>query len=88
MTFPQIVPIRQALDTAKLADPVEAAAREIKNLLARKPVKPGARVALTAGSRGITNIVPILKAVADTLKEAGASPVIIPAMGSHGGATA
>jgi len=88
MTLPKIVRIRQTLDTAQLDDPVAATAQEMKKLLARKPLKPGTRVALTAGSRGISNIVPILRAVADSLKAAGVCPVIIPAMGSHGGATA
>ncbi|NJN65610.1 MAG: DUF2088 domain-containing protein [Chloroflexaceae bacterium] len=49
---------------------------------------PGMRVALTAGSRGIRDIVPILQASAAYLRRAGAVPFIVPAMGSHGGATA
>ena len=47
----------------------------------------GARVAVTVGSRGISNIAVITKAVCDALKSYGARPFIIPAMGSHGGAT-
>ena len=53
-----------------------------------KVVKPGMRIALTAGSRGIANIAEIIKAAADKLKSLEAEPFIIPAMGSHGGATA
>ena len=46
------------------------------------------RVAITAGSRGIANIVPVLRACGDLIREVGGDPFIMPAMGSHGGATA
>lgn len=48
----------------------------------------GKRIAITAGSRGIHNIVAILTSCVAYLHEAGASPFLVPAMGSHGGATA
>ena len=48
---------------------------------------PGARVAFTVGSRGIANIREIVLAVLGELKAAGVKPFIVPAMGSHGGAT-
>lgn len=48
----------------------------------------GMRIAVTAGSRGVANIALILKTIVSFLKENGAVPFIIPAMGSHGGATA
>ncbi len=48
----------------------------------------GKRVAITAGSRGISQIPEILAAVVDWLRQRGAQPFVIPAMGSHGGATA
>ena len=51
-------------------------------------IKPGMRIAITAGSRGIRNVDIITKAVVDAVKRRGASPFIVPAMGSHGGATA
>jgi hypothetical protein len=53
-----------------------------------RTVRPGHRVALTAGSRGIANIPVILKATADFLKKLGARPCVVPTMGSHGGGTA
>ncbi|MDR1288166.1 MAG: lactate racemase domain-containing protein [Treponema sp.] len=52
------------------------------------PVKKGMRVAVTCGSRGIANIALIIKSIGDFVKSKGASPFIVPAMGSHGGATA
>lgn len=54
----------------------------------RSKVKPGMTVAITVGSRGIANIAGIVRAIADSLKTFGAAPFIVPAMGSHGGATA
>ncbi len=50
-------------------------------------VKPGARIAVGVGSRGISNLRAIVKATLDGLAAAGARPFIVPAMGSHGGAT-
>ena len=50
--------------------------------------KKGSRIAVTAGSRGIANIAAITKAAVDEVQSQGALPFIIPAMGSHGGATA
>lgn len=51
-------------------------------------VKPGMEIAITAGSRGVANVDIITKAIVDFCKEKGAKPFIVPAMGSHGGATA
>ena len=51
-------------------------------------LKPGMNIAITAGSRGIANVAIITRAIADFVKSRGATPFIVPAMGSHGGATA
>ena len=51
-------------------------------------IKPGMHIAITAGSRGIANVDIITKAIVDHVKAKGAYPFIVPAMGSHGGATA
>ena len=51
-------------------------------------IKPGMKIAITAGSRGIRNVDIITKAVVDFVKSKEADPFIVPAMGSHGGATA
>ena len=60
--------------------------------LSREPfeskIKPGMQIAITAGSRGVANVAVITKAIADFVKSRGALPFIVPAMGSHGGATA
>lgn len=51
-------------------------------------IKPGMSIAITAGSRGIRNVDIITRAIVDEVKARGAFPFIVPAMGSHGGATA
>ena len=54
----------------------------------RSEIKPGMRVAVGVGSRGITNLAPIVRSVIDLLRHLRSSrPFISPAMGSHGGAT-
>ena len=58
---------------------------EFKKISAR--LKPGARIAVAVGSRGITHLPEIVLGVLDLLRAAGTQPFIIPAMGSHGGAT-
>jgi hypothetical protein len=52
-----------------------------------KRIKPGMRIAVGCGSRGIANILTLAKATVDALKELGAKPFVVAAMGSHGGAT-
>jgi len=70
---------------------VENVAGEIRAQLKGKKlserVKPGQRIAVTAGSRGIANIALILRTIVEELKAVGAEPFIVPAMGSHGGST-
>lgn len=64
----------------------------VEQQIAREPfsskIKPGMSIAITAGSRGIANVAIITKAIVDAVKRRGAVPFIVPAMGSHGGATA
>ncbi|HXA63373.1 MAG TPA: lactate racemase domain-containing protein [Streptosporangiaceae bacterium] len=50
-------------------------------------LRPGARIALGVGSRGIAGLAEVVTACVATLRAAGAQPFIVPAMGSHGGAT-
>ena len=81
--FPKMLAVRQSFPASPSLD-VEA---EVKKCMAQVQVKPGQRIAVAAGSRGISNIAQIVGAVLATLKAAGAKPFIVPAMGSHGGAT-
>ena len=82
-----MVRVRQNLASLPLTDP---ASEVRKTLLAAgfvSKIKPGALVGITAGSRGISNIALILQQVVDLVKTLGARPVILSAMGSHGGGT-
>lgn len=64
----------------------------IASLLSQKKfaekIHPGMRVAITAGSRGVANVALTTKCLADFVKSRGGKPFVVPAMGSHGGATA
>ena len=51
-------------------------------------VSQGARIAITAGSRGMGGLTELLAGIADAIRECGGQPFVIPAMGSHGGAVA
>ena len=88
MNFPKVYRLRQNFDRTLVQDIPGTVKAELKKLSLEKRVKPGQRVALTAGSRGVANIAVILKAAVEHLKSLGAQPFIFPAMGSHGGATA
>lgn len=88
MDFPDMIRLRQTFDRTWVADIAGTVQSEMKKLALEKRVRKGQRIALTGGSRGITNIALIFKSVADYVKSLGARPFIFPAMGSHGGATA
>jgi len=88
MTLPQMYRIRQKVDPPVVADVAAAVRAEIGKLSLAGRFAPGARVAVTGGSRGVANIAIILRTTCDCLKALGARPFIVPAMGSHGGATA
>jgi hypothetical protein len=88
MNFPRMVKIRQVFDRSRFEDIESELTARIKASGVLAKVKPGARIAVTAGSRGIHRIPKILGMVIRLLKSAGAEPFIIPAMGSHGGGTA
>jgi Lactate racemase N-terminal domain len=88
LDFPKVVKVRQTFPRPRVED-VEGTVREqLRREEIASAVRPGMSVAVTAGSRGIARIDEVLRAVIDGLKEMGAEPFIVPAMGSHGGATA
>lgn len=58
-----------------------------KNEIART-IKSGYKVAIAVGSRGIPQIVDLITCLASEIRKKGGIPFIVPAMGSHGGATA
>jgi hypothetical protein len=84
--FPRMIPVRQRFDSPQIADVAGATAQALEPL--RERVRRGMSVAITAGSRGIHDKPAVLRAAGDWLRSVGAEPFVVPAMGSHGGATA
>src|SRR5437870_2063893 len=85
--FPRMFAIRQKFPVSPRLDIPAVVQHEFKAQTVLSRLQPGAQIAVAVGSRGITNIKNIVTTVLDELKAAGAKPFIIPAMGSHGGAT-
>ena len=88
MNFPKMVRVRQSLVAPTVSDVRAAIRAELQALNVAARVKAGQRIAIPAGSRGISNIVTILDTVVQEMQAIGLAPFIFPAMGSHGGATA
>ncbi len=87
-SLPLMHRIRQRFEQPKLDDPEAVVVDQLQRLNLAGHVKPGQTVALTVGSRGIRNIHNIARGVVTHLKSLGLKPYIVPAMGTHGGATA
>ncbi|MGQ9631445.1 MAG: lactate racemase domain-containing protein [bacterium] len=86
--LPKMLKIRQVFPLPRVEDVQKTVRGEIEAAGLRERVRPGGRIAITAGSRGISCIREVIKATVDTVREMGCQPFIVPAMGSHGGATA
>jgi hypothetical protein len=87
MPLPKLIRVQQVFDKTRLEDAYGAVTSGLQGLGLAKKIRPGARIAVTAGSRGIHNLVKMTRAAVDTVKAMGGQPFIVPAMGSHGGAT-
>lgn len=83
---PQLVHVHRKFDDTAIHDVEDQVINELKKLQLK--FTKGSRIAITAGSRGIDNIAVVLRTVGNFVRNAGAIPFFIPAMGSHGGATA
>jgi hypothetical protein len=86
--LPDFFRVTQKIDAPGLSDAEAATCLALSELPAAKFLRPGMKVAVGAGSRGISNYSGIVRAVCEELKKLGAEVFIVPAMGSHGGATA
>ncbi len=86
--YPKLLRIKQKFTPLVVSNIIEKIKSEIANLKLDKTIKPNDSIAITAGSRGIADINIITKAVIYELIKLRGKPFIIPAMGSHGGATA
>src|SRR6185503_10425810 len=82
----QLTRVRQSFARERIADVEAAVACELNKLSA--VMRPGMSLAIAAGSRGIANIAHVVKATVEFSRNRGVKAFIVPAMGSHGGATA
>lgn len=85
-SLPRFFRLRQSFPRPQIAD-VPAATMTALAECVQRDVR-NQSVAITVGSRGIADIAPVTRACVDFFKERGARPYLVPAMGSHGGATA
>ena len=85
VAFPKMFRVHQRFDATSPVDVAASVAAGFPVIHDR--LKPGMQVAVGVGSRGISNLAKVVAAVISELKSAGTEPFIIPAMGSHGGAT-
>ncbi len=88
MSLPKMILCRQAFPRERVTAPVETLASLITTSWIPEKIQPGQTVAITGGSRGITAIVPLTRAIVSALARLGARPFVVNAMGSHGGGTA
>jgi nickel-dependent lactate racemase len=84
--LPRFFPVRQQVPAGSLADVAGALHSQFRSLDGR--VRSGSSIAVTVGSRGLARMAEVVTLIVAELKERGAQPFIVPAMGSHGGATA
>lgn len=87
MALPKMTRIQQQFEAPVLTDIRATIHAELARIDASSIVRRGDTVAITAGSRGVANVATAVKATAEYLKTIGAKPFVVPAMGSHGGAT-
>ena len=87
-SIPPCARIRRQFATEHIANSRTEVRERLLSAGLRAKVFPGARIAITAGSRGIGGFVDLVAGIADAVKAVGGKPFIIPAMGSHGGAVA
>jgi hypothetical protein len=87
-SFPRMAPFRQRFVADRLGDVEGAVVEQLAACGLAERIETGQRIAVTGGSRGIANISAITRRVVDAVRDAGGEPFVMPAMGSHGGATA
>ncbi len=88
MELPRFYKIKQHFEERCIENVPEYLRNQLSKSNSIHDIKPGMRIAITAGSRGIDNLVPILRTTVEYLKELHAEPFIVGSMGSHGGGTA
>src|SRR4051812_3320470 len=85
--IPGLAGVTQRLSSEHIPDVRNETRQKLLDAGLQARFKPGARIAITAGSRGIGGFVELVSGIVDAVRAAGGKPFILPAMGSHGGAT-
>jgi hypothetical protein len=86
--LPRVRLVRQLFDVPPPIDVAAQLSRQWRRLASHLMPPAGARIAVAVGSRGVDGLLPAVRAVVGELRSCGCEPFIVPAMGSHGGATA
>ena len=86
--LPKMVPVRQRFESQRVENVAGAVREGFQSPNFATRIKPGMKVAIGAGSRGIANIADAVRSTVEAVKALGGEPFIFPAMGSHGSATA
>ena len=84
--LPDIVKVRQKFEHRELENVREVLMAKLEER--GLDIRPGQRIAITCGSRGVDKYPLLIRTACDFVRSRGGQPVLIPAMGSHGGATA
>lgn len=85
--IPKMVLARQTMPRPRVEDVPAELRKCVAGAGVLDRIRPGMRVGITAGSRGINNILTVYQELVKIIRERGAEPFLFPAMGSHGGAT-
>ncbi|MBO9606459.1 MAG: DUF2088 domain-containing protein [Paenibacillaceae bacterium] len=87
IAIPGMVKVRQCFQAPEIDDVPEAVRAALRDANVMQRIVPGDRVAVAVGSRGVADIAIMVRETVRAIKAAGGHPFIVPAMGSHGGAT-
>ena len=86
--LPRMVKIRQSFNADEITDVSNALSAALIDSGLLQKIKPGMNIAIAAGSRGVAQLAALVRTAAEEVKKRGGTPFVVPAMGSHGGATA
>ncbi|MBO0999776.1 DUF2088 domain-containing protein [Bacillus sp. SD075] len=86
--LPKMVKVRQKFRTPQIADVAGEVKKAIKEAGLLSRINEDDRVAIAVGSRGVADLPILVRETVAAVMAAGGNPFIVPAMGSHGGATA
>ena len=86
--FPRMIKISQQFSSEEVADVPSILRAELTASGQLDRIKPGMRIAIAVGSRGVAQIPALVRTTVEEVKKRDGVPFVFPAMGSHGGATA